>query len=35
MVYGEATVTMPLIVGYAYHGNAWKNRPLRKLATTL
>jgi len=32
MVFGEATVTMPLIVGYAYHGTAWRERPQRRLA---
>ena len=26
MVYGEATVTMPLVTGYAYHKGGWKNR---------
>src|SRR5690606_39308108 len=26
MVYGEATVCMPLIAGYAYHKGSWKNR---------
>ena len=26
MVYGEATICMPLITGYAYHKGNWKNR---------
>jgi len=26
MVFGEATLTMPLIVGYGYHKGAWKTR---------
>lgn len=26
MVYGEATVVMPLITGYAYHKESWKER---------
>ena len=26
MVYAEATLAVPLIVGYAYHKGAWKNR---------
>ncbi|HVO73369.1 MAG TPA: deoxyhypusine synthase [Ignavibacteriaceae bacterium] len=26
MVYGEATVVMPLVTGYAYHKGAWKER---------
>ncbi len=26
MVYSEATVAFPLIAGYAYHKNGWKNR---------
>lgn len=26
MVYGEATICMPLIAGYAYHKENWKNR---------
>lgn len=26
MVFSEATIAMPLIVGYAYHKGAWKNR---------
>ena len=30
MVYSEATIAVPLIVGYAYHKGAWKNRAARK-----
>lgn len=26
MVYGEATVTFPLIAGYAYHKGSWRDR---------
>jgi deoxyhypusine synthase len=29
MVYSEATVAMPLVVGYAYHKGNWKNRKSR------
>jgi deoxyhypusine synthase len=29
MVYNEATVALPLIVGYLYHRGAWKTRPAR------
>jgi deoxyhypusine synthase len=32
MVYGEATVTFPLLAGYAYHKGSWKNRQAKKLA---
>lgn len=32
MVYGEATVTFPLLAGAAYHEGAWKNREARKLS---
>ncbi|HVO42575.1 MAG TPA: deoxyhypusine synthase, partial [Aggregatilineales bacterium] len=31
MVFGEATVTFPLIAGYAYHKGSWRNRSARKL----
>jgi len=31
MVYSEATIAMPLIVGYAYHKNAFKEREEKKL----
>jgi deoxyhypusine synthase len=30
MVYSEATLAVPLIVGYAYHKGAWRNRTARK-----
>jgi deoxyhypusine synthase len=30
MVYSEATLAVPLIVGYAYHKGAWRNRTERK-----
>lgn len=30
MVYAEATVAMPLVVGYAYHKGSWKNRKARE-----
>lgn len=29
MVYAEVTLAMPMIVGYAYHKGAWKNRKAR------
>lgn len=29
MVYSEATIAMPLIVGYAFHKGSWKNREPR------
>jgi deoxyhypusine synthase len=32
MVYGEATVTFPLVAGYAYHKGTWKNRKARKFS---
>jgi deoxyhypusine synthase len=31
MVYSEATIAFPLIAGYAYHKNSWKNRIERRL----
>ena len=31
MVYGEATITMPLVVGYAYHQKNWEHRSRRNL----
>lgn len=31
MVFAEATMAMPLIVGYGYHKNNWKNRTPRRL----
>jgi len=30
MVYAEATIAMPLVVGYAYHKGGWKNRKARE-----
>lgn len=30
MVFSEATVAMPLVVGYAYHKGGWKSRPERR-----
>ncbi|MGE5479596.1 MAG: 1,9-bis(guanidino)-5-aza-nonane synthase [Chloroflexota bacterium] len=30
MVYGEATVTFPLIAGYAYHKRNWESRKFRR-----
>ena len=30
MVYGEATICMPLITGYAYHKESWKNRKTKE-----
>ena len=35
MVFGEATITMPLLVSYAYHSGAWKERQEKRLARTL
>jgi deoxyhypusine synthase len=32
MVYGEATVTFPLVAGYVYHNGAWRDRQPRQLA---
>jgi deoxyhypusine synthase len=31
MVYGEATITFPLIVSYAYHKESWKHRKPKEL----
>ncbi|MBJ6760834.1 deoxyhypusine synthase [Myxococcaceae bacterium JPH2] len=31
MVYGEATVTLPLVAGYAFHQRGWEGRPRRRL----
>ena len=31
MVYGEATVTFPILASYVYHKNSWKNREEKKL----
>ncbi|MDX2035824.1 MAG: deoxyhypusine synthase [Isosphaeraceae bacterium] len=33
MVYSEATLALPLIVGYAYHKGSWKGRELKRWAT--
>jgi len=35
MVFSEATLAVPLIVGYAYHKGSWKARSLKKWATLL
>lgn len=35
MVYSEATIAMPLIVAYAYHKGAWKNRSEKKYSDWL
>jgi len=35
MVFSEATLAMPLVVGYAYHKNGWKSRKGKKWATLL
>jgi deoxyhypusine synthase len=32
MVFGEATVTLPLVAGYAYHRGAWRARPAHRYA---
>lgn len=32
MVYAEATLAVPLLVGYAYEKGAWKNRKVREFA---
>lgn len=32
MVYSEATLAVPLIAGYAYHKDAWRNRTARRFA---
>lgn len=32
MVYGEATVAVPLIAGYAYHKGGWRNRRQRRFS---
>ncbi len=34
MVYGEATITFPLLASYVYHKNSWKNRKSKKLNQT-
>jgi len=35
MVYGEATVCLPLIAGYAYHKGGWKKRKAREFGRKL
>ncbi len=35
MVFSEATLAVPLIVGYAYHKGSWKGRSPKKWATLL
>jgi deoxyhypusine synthase len=35
MVYSEATLAVPLIVGYAYHKGGWKTRTAKKWSTLL
>jgi deoxyhypusine synthase len=35
MVFSEATLAVPLILGYAYHKGAWKARPQRRWARLL
>ncbi len=35
MVYGEATITFPMLTGYAYHKGAWKNRKERRFNDAL
>ncbi len=30
MVYGEITITLPLLAGYAYHKGSWRNREARR-----
>jgi deoxyhypusine synthase len=34
MVYGEATLTLPILASYSYHKGNWKNRKERKLNKT-
>ena len=35
MVYSEATLAVPLVVGYAYHRRGWKDRAGRRLSQVL
>jgi len=35
MVFGEATVTFPLLASYAYHKGSWENRKAKRLNTLL
>ncbi|GAC1558272.1 MAG: deoxyhypusine synthase [Herpetosiphon sp.] len=32
MVYGEATITLPILAGYIYHKGSWRGRQPRRLA---
>ena len=32
MVFAEATLALPLIVGYAYHKRGWEARPQKRFA---
>jgi deoxyhypusine synthase len=31
MVFGEVTVTFPLLAGYVYHKGSWRNRQPRRI----
>jgi deoxyhypusine synthase len=35
MVFAEATLALPLLAAYGYHGGSWKRRPRRQLARLL
>jgi deoxyhypusine synthase len=35
MVFAEATLALPLLAAYGYHGGSWKKRPRRRLARLL
>jgi len=35
MVFCEATLALPLLVGYVYHRGAWRNRAARRYADGL
>jgi deoxyhypusine synthase len=35
MVFAEATIVLPLLAAYGYHGGAWRERPQRRLARFL
>ncbi len=35
MVFAEATMALPLLAAYGYHGGAWRERPQRRLARLL